>query len=131
MATTCSSPHTYRNLPDGEYLFEVRAVNEFGIAGEIPAEYSFEVGNAPDTTILAGPTGASNAIAFSASEPGATFECSIDGDAFTECVSPAQFPDPEIGFPALAPGTHTFLVQAVDLDGNVDPTPARRTFTVT
>ena len=40
----CSSPHTYTNLPDGEYIFEVRAVNEFGIAGELPAEHEFEVG---------------------------------------------------------------------------------------
>ena len=38
----CSSPHTYTGLPDGEYLFQVRAVNEYGIAGEIPAEWSFD-----------------------------------------------------------------------------------------
>ena len=132
--TPCSSPHTYTALPDGEYLFEVRAVNEFGIAGEIPAEWSFEVANAPDTTILSGPSGTTEsttgAIAFASSEPGSTFECSLDGEAFTECLSPAVFPDTELGWPELSVGTHTFLVQAVDIDGNVDPTPASRTWTV-
>ena len=97
--TPCSSPHTYNNLDDGEYIFEVIAVNEFGIAGEIPAEYSFEVANPPDTTILAGPSGTTDrtrdAFAFASSEPMSTFECSLDGEAFTECLSPAQFPDTE------------------------------------
>ena len=133
----CSSPHTYRNLPDGEYLFEVRAVNEYGIAGEIPAEWSFEVANPPDTTILAGPSGVvaqtpTTAFAFSSSEPSseATFECFLDGVDLGECLSPALFPDVEMGFPEIGVGTHTFVVQAVDLDGNVDPTPATRTWTV-
>ena len=105
----CDTPHTYRNLPDGEYLFQVRAVNEFGIAGELPAEHSFEVGNPPDTTILAGPSGTvestTAAIAFSSSEPGSTFECSLDGEPFVECLSPAVFPDTEIPWPELSLGT--------------------------
>ena len=148
----CTSPHTYRNLPDGEYLFEVIAVNEFGIAGEIPAEWSFEVANAPDTTIVGGPpavTASRNAaIAFVSSEPSAeaTFECSLDGDAFSECLSPFIVPDPTEYVPpdclpgtesnaagdacVMSLGTHTFLVPAVDIDGNIDPTPASFTWTV-
>ena len=47
-----------------------------------------------------------------------------------ECLSPAVFPDAEIGWPELSVGTHAFLVQAVDLNDNIDPTPASRTWTV-
>ena len=150
--TDCTTPHTIRNLPDGEYLFEVIAVNEYGIAGEIPAEWGFEVANAPDTSIVGGPqavTASRNAaIAFVSSEPSAeaTFECSLDGDAFTECLNPFIVPDPNEFVPpdclpgtesnaagdacVMSVGTHIFLVQAVDIDGNVDPTPASFTWTV-
>ena len=131
----CASPHTYTGLPDGEYLFEVLAVNEFGVVGEIPAEHSFEVANPPDTTIVGGPSGTVEAgtiaFAFTSSEQaGATFECSIDGEAFVECLSPAVYPDTEQGLPEIGIGTHTFRVQAIDINDNIDPTPAERTFTV-
>ena len=130
----CESPHAYTGLPDGEYLFQVRAVNEYGIAGEIPAEHSFEVANPPDTTIVGGPSGTTESttggIAFTSSEPGSEFECSYDGEPFVECLSPAVFPDTDIGWPEWTIGTHTFVVQAIDSNGNVDPTPASRTWTV-
>ena len=150
--TNCSTPHTIRNLPDGEYIFEVIAVNEYGIAGEIPAEWGFEVANAPDTSIVGGPQAVTSsrnaAIAFITSEPSAeaTFECSLDGDAFTECLNPFIVPDPNEYVPpdclpgtesnaagdacVMSLGTHIFLVQAVDIDGNVDLTPASFTWTV-
>ena len=130
----CTSPHSYGDLVEGEYIFEVRVVNEYGIAGEIPAEYEFEVAIPPDTTILAGPSGqvSSNtaAFAFTSNEPGSTFICWLDGEELGECLSPAMFPDAEMGFPEITPGTHTFEVQAEDFMGNLDLTPASRTWTV-
>jgi hypothetical protein len=81
----------------------------------------------PDTTILAGPDGtvgaSSAAFSFSASELGATFACSLDGAPFVTCTSPAAFA-------ALAAGSHVFAVRASDGAGNVDPTPATRSWLV-
>ncbi|MGH9023510.1 MAG: DUF7594 domain-containing protein, partial [Acidimicrobiia bacterium] len=51
------------------------------------------------------------------------FECAMDGLAFAPCTSPHSYS----GLPA---GAHTFEVRAIDPAGNVDPTPARRSWTV-
>ncbi|PTL79951.1 Ig-like domain-containing protein [Vitiosangium sp. GDMCC 1.1324] len=82
---------------------------------------------APDTTITSGPSDTTSersaTFAFSSNEPGVTYECSLDGAAFTACVSPVTFTD-------LSEGEHTFQVRARDAAGNVDATPATRTWTV-
>lgn len=79
---------------------------------------------APETTITSGPAaaiaGTSVALAFSATEA-ATFTCRWDGGGWTACTSPLVA--------AVAPGPHTFEVRARDAAGNVDQTPAARTFT--
>ena len=51
------------------------------------------------------------------------FECSLDGEAFSECTSAMSYSD-------IGEGPHTFRVRAEDLAGNVDPTPATHSFTV-
>ena len=80
----------------------------------------------PDTTIDSGPTGTTSdptpTFEFS-SEPGATFECRVDSDAFSSCSSPET-----LG--TLPEGPHTFEVRATDGVGNTDPSPATRDFTV-
>jgi hypothetical protein len=60
---------------------------------------------------------------FSASEGGSTFECSLDGAAFTLCSSPASYS-------SLGSGVHTFDVRAIDPAGNMDLTPASFSWTV-
>ena len=80
----------------------------------------------PETTLApSGPTGTTNitsaSFAFS-SEAGATFECSLDGAAFSTCSSPTGY--------TVTNGSHTFSVRAKDGAGNVDATPAVRTWTV-
>ena len=81
----------------------------------------------PETRIATGPTGTtastSAQLSLSSDEPGSTFECSLDGAAFTPCPSP-------ITYDGLTATDHTFRVQAVDPSGNVDPTPATRSWTV-
>ena len=81
----------------------------------------------PDTTIDSGPSGTVQAtdasFAFSANRGGTTFECSLDGSAFTGCSSPKSLS-------ALAVGEHTFRVRAVDSAAGSDPTPASRTWTI-
>jgi alpha-tubulin suppressor-like RCC1 family protein len=61
-------------------------------------------------------------LAFTSSEAGSTFECSVDGRAFAPCTSPTAL--------HLASGSHTFSVRARDAAGNADPTPAMRRITV-
>ena len=81
----------------------------------------------PETTITAGPTGSTSTtsatFAFS-SEPGATFQCALDGAAFAPCTSPTSYQ-------GLAAADHQFAVRATDAAGNVDASPATRAWTIT
>jgi uncharacterized repeat protein (TIGR01451 family) len=80
----------------------------------------------PVTTITVAPPNPTNqqsaTFQFSASEP-ATFQCRLDGGAFSACTSPHALT-------GLAEGSHTFEVFATDLAGNVELTPASYTWTV-
>ena len=74
----------------------------------------------PDTTIVTHPPATSGPdvrFGFLANEPTDGFECSLDGGAFEGCESVHELT-------GLASGAHTLAVRAVDLVGNVDPTPA-------
>jgi glucose/arabinose dehydrogenase len=81
---------------------------------------------APDTQITSGPTGSTTSTSATfafASEPGASFECSLDGAEYGACTSPRSYD-------GLAVGTHSFGVRARDGAANVDPTPATRSWTI-
>jgi Bacterial Ig-like domain len=124
----CSPGHTSPALADGAHVFEVRATDSAGNVDATPAVRAFVVETSlPDTTIDAGPSGTTTdstpSFDFSADEPGSTYECRVDGGAWASCSS---------GWTAttLTDGSHTFEVRATDDAGNVDPTPASRTFTV-
>ncbi|MCD4523371.1 ThuA domain-containing protein [Nocardioides sp. cx-173] len=82
-----------------------------------------------DTRITAAPRGTIRArtatIRFAATGPGAgaaTFQCSLDGSAWTPCTSPRTLR-------GLRDGRHTVRVRAVTA-GGVDATPATATWTV-
>jgi hypothetical protein len=81
----------------------------------------------PETTIQGGPSGTTTAITASfqitASEPGSTLACKLDGGSWTACASPKALS-------GLALGSHAFSARATDAAGNVDPTPASRTWTI-
>lgn len=81
----------------------------------------------PETTITSGPSGATQSTEaifwFDSSRPGSSFECSIDGSAFASCSRPVRYT-------GLADGSHTFRVRAIGPEGEVDPTPAERTWVV-
>jgi hypothetical protein len=81
----------------------------------------------PETTIGSGPVGTvasdSPTFTFSSSKSGSTFQCKIDTSAFEGCTSPKSYS-------GLSQGPHTFQVRAIDSAGNVDATPATRSWTV-
>ena len=83
----------------------------------------------PDTLIDSGPAEGSTtsttsaSFAFHSSEVGSSFECSLDSAPFAACASPKDYAN-------LPAGSHTFKVRAIDAAGNVDLTPASRTWTV-
>ncbi|MFY0563462.1 adventurous gliding motility protein AgmC [Archangium lansingense] len=82
----------------------------------------------PDTTIVSGPSGYTQdrnpTFEFSSTEPVVTYECRLNGAPITPCPSPVTLKE-------LAEGEYTLEVQARDAAGNVDETPATRTFRVT
>lgn len=76
---------------------------------------------APDTQITQSPNQKTRSrtatFGFTSTEPGSSFECSLDGKTlFKPCVSPLTV--------KVKPGKHTFTVQAIDPAGNADATPA-------
>jgi hypothetical protein len=82
----------------------------------------------PVTTINSGPadgsviTSSTATFGFSSSETSTT-QCRVDGATFAACTSPFTTS-------TLATGQHTFDVRSIDAQGNVEPKPPRRTFTV-
>lgn len=122
----CTSPHTTAALGQGAHTFQVRAIDAAGAVDATPAGQTFTVDSvAPDTFIGSGPTGTvastSATFTFTSNEPGTTFQCALDSGAFAACP---------VSYTGLAQGAHTFSVRATDTAGNVDPSPATRTWTV-
>ena len=80
----------------------------------------------PVTTIDSGPSGtvhsSDQSVSFSAIDPSATFECSLDSSPFAPCSSPQALT-------GLPDGAHTFAVRATDSTGNLGD-PASDVFTV-
>lgn len=123
----CPSPHNLAGLSDGGHSLAVRAVDAAGNRDSSPASRSWTVDTmAPDTSLTQTPVSPSAAdvtFAFTSTEVGASFECSLDGAAFAGCASPRMLT-------GLADGSHNFRVRAVDLAGNQDATPATHTWMV-
>ncbi len=123
---SCASPKSLTGLGDGEHTFSVRATDTAGNTDTTPATRTWTVDTvAPDTSISSGPSGtvrASSAeFAFTSSEAGSSFECKLDVGAWVSCASPKSLA-------GLADGEHTFSVRATDPAGNVDATPATKTW---
>jgi hypothetical protein len=124
----CTSPQTYSALADGSHTFTVRAIDAAGNTDPNLTSYIWMIDTTPgETTITGGPPAQSKNTAatftFTSSKPGSTFECKLDGGAWTACTSPKSYS-------GLLQGSHTFMVRAIDLLGNVDATPAAFSWTV-
>lgn len=83
---------------------------------------------APQTKISSGPSSKTSShkakFRFGSNEPGSTFECKLDGKKWSPCRSPKIYK-------GLKEGKHSFRVRARDAAGNVDASPAKRSWRVT
>jgi uncharacterized protein DUF4394 len=82
---------------------------------------------APNTRITRGPArttrSRSATFRFRSTEAGSRFLCQLDKRRFVPCTSPRKYR-------RLRPGRHRMFVGAIDAAGNVDPTPASRTWRI-
>lgn len=113
----CTSPQSYNGLNDGSHTFSVVAVDAVGNASDAQT-YKWTIDQATGlVTITEKPplltNSTSASFSFSTGKPGSSFECSLDGAAFSACASPQLYSD-------LGNGAHTFSVRAVSL-GNKGP----------
>ncbi len=106
----------------GAHSVWASATDGAGNAGPASAPIAFTVDpNALDTLVVSGPAPlvaqSSATFTLAASQPGATFECALDGAAFDACATP-------LVLSLLGDGAHALDVRAV-VGASVDPTPAR------
>lgn len=136
-ASFTSCPKTgkaYSGLADGEYTFEVRAIDPAGNVQTTPTAFPWTVDNSlkdetpPETTILSKPadpsTGSTASFTYESNEPGSSFECMLDSAGFVAC--PAE----GITYTGLGNGPHSFQVRAIDPSSNADLSPAGYSFEV-
>lgn len=116
----CESPHGISGLTHGPHTMSIRATDTLGITGTA-AVHSWTVDLiGPTTTITGGPSGLISAnsasFTFSAVDTGgstvASYQCSLDGGAYTACSSGQTYS-------SLSEGAHSFAVRAVDAFGNI------------
>ena len=121
----CKTSKTYSALDNRTHVFTVTATDQAGNHGAGGASVLIDV-TANETVLNVAPAGLVNDrdVHFEFSSPGTTsFECSLDGAAFTGCGSPQDYS-------LLADGAHTFDVRALGPGARVDLTPAHAAFTV-
>ena len=123
----CVSPRVLTGLAQGPHTFRVRALDAAGNASAA-ASRAWKVDTiAPRTTIVTGPklrTASHTArFTFRSSEAGSKFQCKLDRRAWQACKSPRTYRN-------LGRGDHVLRVRAKDAAGNVDRTPAKRSWRV-
>ena len=128
----CESPLELTGLSPGAHVLRVRAVDAAGNRDATPDAYEWTIleprdTRAPDTTIVTGPSGETTSTTarfeFAVDEASSSFECSLDGAPFAGCGSP-------LDLEGLTVGSHELRVRAIDAAGNVDGTPASRSWSV-
>ncbi|HEV2951854.1 MAG TPA: hypothetical protein VGZ51_07115, partial [Actinomycetota bacterium] len=128
---TCASPKTYTGLANTgvnpPHRFQVYAVSSDGFEDTTPELYEWSVDLAPDTYFESAPqsltTDTIASFVFGSNDGDAHFECALDSVAFGSCSNPEVIEN-------LLPGQHEVWARAVDLAGNVDPTPVVHRWTI-
>ncbi|HTB14006.1 MAG TPA: hypothetical protein VK752_20675 [Bryobacteraceae bacterium] len=129
--TACASADSSTALPAAMKRLVVAARDLDGNGNPGPARRGVSVDPLPfETVLLTGfpeadvktTTGRTASFSFQ-SKHGADFQCSLDYAAWASCSGQVFLDD-------LAVGPHTFLVRAVDSAGNVDLSPATKSWTI-
>jgi hypothetical protein len=157
--STCTSPVQYDNLSNGSHIVEIMTEDNAGNKDPSPSSFTWTVStiqqddnivnnitstppiatDLPDTVINSTTDGSSNVINNETSTVSNTirfefssinvegidhFECSMDDSDFVPCTSPFIFP-------ILPEGNHVFMVRFVDVNGNMDESPATFVWDIT
>ncbi|MBI2890807.1 MAG: hypothetical protein HYY13_08475 [Nitrospirae bacterium] len=127
-AAACPSKTSYSSLAAGSHTLTVQAVSPAGGADPTPLQIAWTLDPVvPETAIDSGPASATAqkeaTFKFSSPDTTATFECELNSGGYRSCVSPLVLAD-------LPEGANTFKVRAKDAVGNVDATPATKTWNV-
>ena len=114
--TICSSPTTRSGLAQGEHTFAVRQTDAAGnVSPQSSTSWTVDTvaPAAPVVTAAPDPVTFTDMASFAfTGEPGGSFTCSLDYEAWVACSSPTDFV-------RLAVGSHTFRVRQTDEAGNL------------
>jgi hypothetical protein len=123
----CPAELTVGPLPNGSHSLVVRATDRAGNVvdpASAVANWTVADHDPPETTITRRPPRITRSnrprFEFVADEPGARFQCRYDDGPWLGCRTPKRG--------KVTVGRHRFGVRAIDVGGNVDPTPAFATF---
>lgn len=125
----CASPLTLGPLPDGGYVFRVRAVGPNGEADRTSAPRFFSIDTvAPVSAVSVKVRKRRATVTPRATDPYPgtrpfSFVCSLDDGPFEACAAPTAFN-------GLGNGKHKIEVVATDAVGNVDESPATKRFKI-
>jgi hypothetical protein len=125
LMSVCSSPWQMPTLADGPHQLTVMVSTSTQNKWKT---ISLNIDTTPPTSgITSRPRALENRTTaqfiFGASEAGASFECSLDGDTWASCSS-------GISYSSLSEGEHTFELRATDQHGNAQQNPTTATWTV-
>ncbi len=124
----CVSPFVLNSISNGIHTFKTVATDPAGNADPIGGSVSFPIypeistifnGATPSTALI---NVNSLTLQFSANQPGATFQCTLDTNV-SSCTSPWTYSN-------LGQGPHVFNVRAIDSFGHMDSVGVSYSFTV-
>jgi hypothetical protein len=126
--SACTSTKSYEGLLEGSHTFSVKVSDAIGNTDLTPASYTWTIDlTPPRTTITSKPQNRTDSdsasFSFTSSKAGSTFQCRIDGNEYTRCISPNTYT-------GLSKGSHTFTVKATDAAGIIELTPPQYTWTI-
>jgi hypothetical protein len=133
--SSCIPAMSYSGLKVGSHTFSVRARDLSGNVDSSPAMQTWTVTAPPppadtippDTAITSGSAvstiSTSASFTLAATEANSSFACKLDSGSWVPCASSQTYS-------GLAIGRHSFSVRATDSAGNMDASPATRTWTV-
>jgi hypothetical protein len=128
----CSSGDSFTVNSDRSHTFRVRATDAGGTGS--PDSHTWTVdATPPNTSINVMPPAVTNSTSASfsfTSDESATFQCKLNTPASTCTFSPCSSSSSQSYAGLTTNGDYTFFVRAIDQVGNVDLSPASRTWKV-